>query len=305
MPKIHIIILNWNGWQDTIPCLHSLQNVTTPHQILLIDNGSTDDSIQQIQAAFPHTPILSTNTNLGFAGGNNLGISHALTNGADYILLLNNDTIVDPDFLTPLLAAMENNPTIAAANPKIYFLNQPSRIWAAGGQINLWLAQAGNRGRGETDQGQFNTPGSIDFATGCCLFMRRQAIERIGPLNDAYFAYYEDADWAIRARQQGYQIQYVPESKIWHAVGSASKHTTNQQGTQSPFVHYLSARNHLWFIRAYTSGWQRPIALIAYFIQRILFYTFIFIILRRWQKLTALWRGFKDGLRPMPIVSPP
>ncbi len=304
MPAIYVIILNWNGWQDTLRCLHSLQNVTTPYQLILVDNGSTDDSISELRAAFPHLPIIGTGTNLGFAGGNNVGITHALAKGAEYILLLNNDTVVAPTFLQPLLDVMESNKKIAATNPKIYFLDETNRIWAAGGQMQLWRGKVGNRGRGQTDQGQFDLPEAISFGTGCCLLMRSQAIEQIGLLNDAYFAYYEDADWAMRAQRQGYQILYVPDSKIWHAVGSASKTQTKVgKNVQSPFVHYLAARNQLWFIKANTNGWQRLTALTAYLIQRILFYSMAFIALGRLNKLKALWAGFKDGITSTPSTT--
>ncbi|MCA9962369.1 MAG: glycosyltransferase family 2 protein, partial [Anaerolineales bacterium] len=263
---------------------------------VVVDNGSTDDSVSQLRAVFPDLDIIETKQNLGFAGGNNVGIEYALTQGADYVLLLNNDTVVDADFLRPLLQVLTQDTTTAAVNPKIYFLHDEKRLWAAGGRARLWQAYSGNRGRGQMDVGQFDQVDTVDFGTGCCLLLRRAALEQVGLLNAAYFAYYEDLDWSYRARQLGYKIKYAPESKIWHAVGAASK---NEVGRQSAYVHYLAARNQLWILRAYAGSW-RVLAYVAYVVRRLLFYSAGFIFLRRWAKLVALWRGFKDGVTTSP-----
>jgi GT2 family glycosyltransferase len=295
-PLIYVIILNWNGGLDTVRCLRSLALSTQPLHPVLVDNGSTDGSVAQLRAEFPDLDILENGENLGFAGGNNVGIRHALACGAEYVLLLNNDTVVDADFARPLLRAMENDPTLAAVNPKIYFLHDPQRLWAAGGQIRFQTASSGNRGRGQKDTGQFDQPETVDFGTGCCLLVRRAALQQVGLLDASFFAYYEDLDWACRAKAQGYTIGYVPDAKIWHAVGAASK---DEAGRQGAHVHYLAARNQLWTLRTY-AGRARWLAYPAYFGRRVLFYSSVFIVLRRWEKLKALWRGFVAGLQTSP-----
>ena len=297
LPIIYVIILNWNGWEDSIRCIRSLDSVSYPIHYLLIDNGSTNDSIPKLRAEFPDLDLIEISENLGFSGGNNVGIRYALQREADYILLLNNDTIVDSNFIQPMLQELEKNESVAAVNPKIYFLHDKNRLWAAGGNVRFWTAFSGNRGRGEVDKGQYDEIEPVDFGTGCCLLIRRTALEQIGLLNESYFAYYEDLDWSLRARRNGYKIVYVPKSKIWHAVGSASMEKNKNQ--QSPFIHYLVARNHLWSLRAYADS-VRYFAFFAYFIRRLVYYTFIFILLRRWAKLDSLWRGFLDGISSYP-----
>ena len=295
-PLVYVVILNWNGWQDSVRCLHSLSTVTQPLCHLLVDNGSTDDSVDYLRETFPDLNIMETGRNLGFAGGNNVGIKYALAQGADYVLLLNNDTVVDPDFVQPLLQVLEKDTTVAAVNPKIYFLHEMNRLWATGGTTRFWLAYSGNRGRGKLDRGQFDEVETVDFGTGCCLLIRRNVLEEVGLFDTDYFAYYEDLDWSCRAQRHGYNIKFVPESKIWHAVGSASK---NEGGQQSAYVHFLVARNQLWALRTY-AGSVRGLAYIAYFVRRLLFYSGVFILLRRWAKFSALWRGFWAGMVSSP-----
>lgn len=297
LPSIYVIILNWNGWEDSVRCLRSLESVSYPIHSLLVDNGSTNDSVKKLLAEFPDLKLIENTENLGFSGGNNVGIYYAIQHEADYILLLNNDTIVDTNFIQPMLQEMEKDATIAAVNPKIYFLHDKNRLWAAGGSIQFWTAFSGNRGRGQIDKGQYDEVEPVDFGTGCCLLIRRKALEQIGLLDESYFAYYEDIDWSLRARNKGYKIVYVPESKIWHAVGAASKDI--KQNQQSPFVHYLAARNHLWSLRMY-AGSARFLAYFAYLIRRLIFYSIIFILLRRWAKLCSLWHGFLDGISSYP-----
>ena len=299
-PLVYIIVVNWNGWKDTLNCLHSLEEVSYPNfETLVVDNGSTNDSIRRIKSAFPNLQVLELDENLGFSGGNNRGIVHALDHDADYVLLLNNDVIVDPFFLDPMVEEMEKDPRIGAVNPKIYYLNNPQKLkfWAAGGATNLWLAASSNRGMDQLDQGQFEEPVELDFGTGCCLLMSRKALCEVGLFDEAYFIYYDDTDWSYRVRQKGLTINYTPQSKIWHDVGAANK-TGN--GTLNPHVHFLAARNHLWFVRSYTTVPQKMIAYPAYFLRRMVFYSGAFILLRRREKLRQLWKGFWAGLKNKP-----
>ncbi len=302
-PLVYIIILNWNGWQHTLNCVTSLERVKYPNlETIVIDNGSEDDSVERIKASFPDLQLLQMDTNLGFTGGNNQGIRHALEHNADYILLLNNDVIVDPDFLDIMVETVQNEKRLGALNPKIYYLegDHENVLWSTGGKINLWLAASGNRGRDQTDRGQYDRPADIDFGSGCCLLMSRAALSEIGLLNDAYFAYYEDVDWSFRLRKKGLAVGYVPQAKVWHAVGASSRGINIGKGSQSPFIHFLAARNHLWFVRSYATRWQKLTAYPAYFVRRMLYYSAAFVFLRRWEKLNALWKGFWAGIRHYP-----
>ena len=304
-PLVCIVLVNWNGWPDTLDCLSSLEALRYPRfEIVLIDNGSDDDSVERIQAEYPALTLLQKDHNTGFTGGHNAGIAFALNHGAEYILLLNNDTVVDPDFLTHMVAAARADGRIGGLTPKIYFLEPRDEkvLWSAGGEVALWLARSGNRGRGQRDAGQYDALRETDYAPGCCVLMSRTAVETVGLLDDAYFAYFEDTDWSLRARAGGFKIVVVPQAEIWHAVGASSNKETGKEGKQSPFVHYLGARNQLWFIRAHASWGQKLTAYPAYFLRRMVFYTAVFVLLRRWEKLRSLWRGFRDGLRRKPAL---
>jgi hypothetical protein len=300
--KVYIIVLNWNQYALTAACIRSLLCLNyRRYHVLVVDNDSSDGSVDRLKTDFgTRIELIVNERNLGFTGGNNAGIHYALAQGAEYIMLLNNDTIVAADFLDSLTAVLQSHPQVGFVAPKIYLLEDNQRIWAAGGNVRMWLGLVGNRGRGQSDTGQFEQLTEVDFVSGCCLLTRREVLEQIGLLNDAYFAYYEDVDWCFRARAQGYQILYVPQSIIWHAVGSSSKGQRSQKGTLSPFVHYLVARNHLWLLRQHASKVQCLTAIPAYFCHRLIYYSAAFICLRRWHKLKSLWQGFWDGIMTSP-----
>lgn len=227
--KVYIIILNWNGWQDTLECLDSLKNISYDNfSIVVVDNGSKDDSVYRIknhfaQFAIRNSQFIILDSNLGFAGGNNAGIKYAMENGADYILLINNDTIVDKNFLGELVEAGEADNKIGLAGPKIYYYSEPNRIWFAGGKIN-WLKNSGkHRGLDEIDAGQYDKARKVDYLTGCSLLIKREVIEKIGGLSNDYFLYYEDTDFCLRAKSAGYKCLYVPSAEIYHKVSRSTK----------------------------------------------------------------------------------
>ena len=241
MPQknVHIIVLNWNGKDDTIECLKSLQQINYDnYKIIVIDNGSEDSSVFEIKKNFPEIKIIENKKNLGFAGGNNIGMKYAVENKADYILLINNDTTVDKDFLLELVEAGELDKKIGAVGSKIYFHSEPNRIWFAGGKVN-WLKNKGTHlGLNQIDDGQYNEISEVDYLTGCCLLIKREVIEKIGVLAEDYFLYYEDTDFSARVKNAGYKIMYVPKSKIYHKISRSTK-------PGSPSYIYYHVRNGL------------------------------------------------------------
>ncbi len=260
MPRVFIIILNWNGWQDTIECLDSLKKINYPdYEIVVVDNGSTDGSADIIQKKYSQGIFfIETGKNLGFAGGNNIGIKYALERGADLILLLNNDTKVAPDFLTKLVEVAQSDFKIGIVGPKILFWNQPDRIWFGGGKIN-WLKTKGEHidYRKIDTTTPSNKPKKSDYISGCCLLIKREVVDKIGLLNDDYFLYYEDTDWCLKAKEAGYKIIYVPASCIWHKASVRTK-----EG--SPTFIYYHSRNGLALAKRHNG-----------FLKRILLYFFI------------------------------
>jgi len=239
MPKVCIVILNWNGWKDTIECLRSLQNITyVNHAIIIVDNNSTDESVQKIRAEFPGVHLIEAQENLGFAGGNNLGIEYALKKQADYILLLNNDTVVCEDLIESLLEPMENKPAVGITGAVNYYFDEPKKIWASGAVIqNWWLNKRVDVTRGQTDKGQFGNFRTVDYIPGSCMFIKREVFEKIGLLDERFFLDFEETDFCLRAKRAGYSTIAAMKAKIWHQVGKAKgKHKVD-------IVVYFHARN--------------------------------------------------------------
>jgi GT2 family glycosyltransferase len=223
---VYIIIVNWNGKTDTLACLDSLRRVDYPtYRIVVVDNASTDGSVEAIRAQHPNIVVLAQQTNLRFAGGNNAGMRYALEQNAELICLLNNDTTVDRAFLTHLVARLQSDTAIGAVAPKIYYHSEPNRIWFAGGELSMWTGTMRHIGIREIDRGQYDEPRDIAYATGCCILTRREVVEKVGMLDETYFMYTEDADWCMRMRRAGYRIVYEPKAHVWHKLSvSAGGH---------------------------------------------------------------------------------
>jgi hypothetical protein len=250
MPKVFIIILNWNSWADTLECLDSLKDNDYPnYQVVIVDNGSKEKP----QPLSPEIKVIYNKKNLGFSGGNNVGIRYAMDNGADYILLLNDDTIVSNSFLTKLVEVAESEKGIGMVGPKIYFYDEPKKIWFAGGKIN-WLYNKGEmRGYNEVDKGQydFSLFQETDYLTGCCLLVKRKVVEKIGLLPEEYFLYYEDTDWSLMAQKAGFKCIFSPAVKIWHKGSKSSI-----EG--SPSYIYYHIRNGLILAQKYAPWYILP-----------------------------------------------
>jgi GT2 family glycosyltransferase len=223
-PAIAVIVLSWNGRDLTLDCLDSLTRSETPGvRIVLVDNASTDGTVAAVRARFgDRVTVLSNPSNAGYAAGNNTGIEYALREGADYLLLLNNDTIVDAACIGELAAGLVSFPGAGIAGPKIYYYTPPDRIWFAGGVVSLWRGTARHIGIRETDHGQYDTPHAVDYVSGCALMARREVFERIGMLDTAYRAYFEDTDFCMRAARAGFGLRYVPSARVWHRISAST-----------------------------------------------------------------------------------
>jgi GT2 family glycosyltransferase len=228
------VVLNWNGGDDTLAALESLVGVDT----VCVDNGSDDGSPDAVAARFPSVELIRTGVNLGFSGGNNVGIRRALARGADWVLLLNNDAVADPGLPAALAAAAAERPDAGVLACKVFFADQPDVLMYAGGRVNLRLGYWGRQdGFGQRDDGRFDTLRDVDRATGAAMAVSRAAIERAGLLDESLFAYAEDTEWCLRIREAGFGVVFVPDAKVWH-VGSAST-----GGMRSPTSIYYDTRN--------------------------------------------------------------
>ncbi len=223
---MYIVIVNWNGKDVTLECLDSLAHVTYRNvKIVVVDNASSDGSVQAIREGHPEAVVLEQQINLRFAGGTNAGMHYALEHGAEMLCLLNNDTTVHPEFLTHLVSRMQSAPDIGVVAPKIYYESDPELIWFAGGKISMWSGTMRHIGIRERDRGQYDDARDIDYATGCCMLARREVIGRVGMLDESFFMYTEDADWCMRMRRAGYRIVYEPGARVWHKLSvSAGGH---------------------------------------------------------------------------------
>lgn len=242
-PKVTIVILNWNNLDDTSECLESLRGIEYPSfDTVVIDNGSSGDDARLLRERFGGwARVIASPENLGFAGGANLGIREAMAAGTDYVLLLNNDVIVDPRFLDELVSAAERLPGAGAVSPKIYFHEQPNLICSTGGKVNAWTGKARQVGSYEEDRGQYDAPAERDYAEGAAMLISGQALERVGLLDEEYFAYWEETDWSARAQDAGYRCYYVPSSRVWHKAARSRQPDSG--------YYYLYRRNALLFLR--------------------------------------------------------
>lgn len=296
-PKVAIVIINWNGYEYTHSCLRSLQACNYDNfKIIVVDNGSEDDSGRKIKAEFTDIIYLQNEQNLGFSGGNNTAFEYLKPLDFDYVMLLNNDTIVTPDFLRHLVKSISKSEEIGAIQPKIMYNYSREIIWNAGGKYWPFLALMPTRGLGKRDVGQFDHPSYTSWISGCCLLLPMKILNEVGPLDEKFFAYYEDVDWSFKIKNLGYKLLYEPKAVIYHEAGASDKNWgKHNEGNISPFSRYLDVRNHLFIIRRYTRG-LNLMGAYGYQFLKISAYIVYFLVRWRIQKLKSVLRGLRDGL---------
>ena len=274
--KTVVVVLNWNSHEMTKKCIQSLLAMEgDSFEILIVDNGSRDGSVEVLRAAFPRVEVIANNRNLGFAAGCNLGMKCALDQGADYVLLVNNDTVVTTAFLAELLAESKRNPKAGMVSPKIYYLDDPDRIWWAGGTFSLWQGIPRHLGRNEKDSGRYEKARVIDWATGCGVLLKCAALQETGLFDEKIFSNGEDLDLSLRMRELGWQIHYAPAAKLWHKEGFATRRNVGEH-----VRYFTTVRNNLWIMHKHA----RPIQWVTfwpYFLAR-----YVLVIL-----LMSLYRG--------------
>ncbi len=221
MPLVYIIVLNWNGWEMTSSCLSSLRALTYPNfRILVVDNGSTDGSPEKIRSEWPEIELLETGENLGFAGGNNQGILAALKAQADYILLLNNDTTVDPSLVQEFVAHMQTLPNPGILGATVYLHSKPTHLDHLGGIWNPKRSAFDLIGHLEPAR-MWTDVMPLDYVCGCAFFVSRAVFSDVGLLDPRFFLYWEESDFCFRARKQGWKSYSIPTAKVWHHVSAS------------------------------------------------------------------------------------
>lgn len=254
-PLVYLVILNWNGWQDTLACLRSLEDLDYPnYQIIIVDNASSDGSEDKLREAFPKIRIIQSGANLGYAGGNNIGIRHALAHGADYIWILNNDTIIEPDALTHLVRRMQEKPDAGMCGSRLVYLHNRKIVQAlGGGSYNKWVGTTRYVGAGNLANqpvASETVERQIDYIVGASILASRNFLEDIGLLTEDYFLYYEEIDWALRAKGK-YSLAVAPQSVVYHREGASTGGNSFELHQKSTQADYYMVRNRLKLTRRF------------------------------------------------------
>ncbi|GIW25884.1 glycosyltransferase family 2 protein [Meiothermus sp.] len=284
-PLVYILILNYRAWQDTVACLGALEQLEYPnYRVLVLDNASDNDSVARIRAAFPGVEVLELERNLGFAGGNNVGIRRALAEGAAYVWLLNPDTLPDARALAAMVEQAQQDAQIGAVGSVLYEMNRPEQVQAWGGGEVVWpwgLIRLLNHPR---------QAARLTYLSGASLLLRRAALERVGLLDEGFFMYGEDADLGLRLLKSGFKLAVAAGSRVWHRGGTSWQGSLSADEQFAAYNTRLLRKHAPWpwlAVLGYGSFWLAEYAL-----------------RRRWDKIGALWRGIGRGWR-LPIAPEP
>jgi GT2 family glycosyltransferase len=282
-PSVSCVLVNWNGWQDTIECLHSLSRQRHPNlHVIVVDNGSTNDSASRIREAHPWVTLVETGSNLGFPGGCNVGTRLGLQHGAEYIWLLNNDTVAPDDTLCKLLREAEANPRAGAIGAVLYYMHDPKQVQAwGGGRLNLWTGFVSH----------FTRPTSLEgntYLTGACILIPRRVCDEVGLLYEGFFMYCDDSDFGLRLRRAGYEIAIAKDTAVLHKEGASSP-------SRSPLIDCFATTSGMRLLKRHAPIPQISIAafLLLRFANRIL--------RAEWKNLAGVWRGVRVYFKESPL----
>jgi GT2 family glycosyltransferase len=289
----YAVVLSWNGREDTLRCLDSLTRVARRDLgIVCVDNGSTDGSQRAVRERFPLVVLIEAGANLGYSGGNNLGLRHALEHGARWVVLVNNDATVASDVIDGFEQAARERPDAGILAGKVYFAERPQTIWFAGQRVNLFLGYSGRpRGYGQLDGPRYSEVTSTGRAVGALMAVSRDAIEAVGLLDEDLFAYVEDVDWALRVKRAGLDVVFAPGARAWHRVSAST-------GGEAASTHtlYYGVRNTVTVLER-----ERPLGRVGTELRRLAilatFLTHALTRANRREALEAVRAGFGDARR--------
>ena len=287
--KLFIILLNYNGYKDTLECVKSIIEMEKKfnYKIIVVDNNSTDNS-KEVLENDNRFIFIETHENGGFAKGNNVGIKYAIQKGADYVLLLNNDTVIEKDSILKLVEKMEEDKTLGMIGSRIMYYDNKKIINYCGGHMNWFKASSIHENyklEYRTDGGNFKY---TEIITGCCILIKKEVIENVGLLPEEYFMYYEDTDYCIQVREAGYKLGVLEDSVIYHKVSLSSG------GENSPFSIKWGNRNRLIFMNKYYKYTKGIWTKIIFYITRLLLYI-KYKLINQDNKAQAIIDGVKEG----------
>jgi len=295
-PSIAVILVNWKKYNLTSNCIDSLNKSNYKNfKIILVDNEYSEKSLIELKNKYKELIVFKEKNNLGFAGGNNIGIRYALENDYDYIMLLNNDTEVTENFILPLVERIEKDHSLGAVQPLILnFLNK-SIIWNAGGKLNKFLGITSTRLNNNKLNSSIVFDDFTDWISGCGILIKSEIVKKIGLLDEKFFTYYEDVDWSLRMKSLGYDLGFVKESIIYHHGSSSSNNKKNKEGVISSKIHYFNIRNHILLLKKHKNLFNF-FGIVFFQIIKTTSYIFYFLIKFRFNKLTMVLKGLKHGL---------
>jgi hypothetical protein len=281
-PKVVVVIVNWERSADTIECIDSVLNSNVPEmQVLVVDNGSKNGSSEQISHLFPQVTLVSLPQNLGFAGGYNEGIKHALKSGASQIFLLNNDTVIEPETISKLMASPWD-----VAVPKILFYDKPDCIWSAGARWRAFPPGVVMIGFRQQDGPLYDTSHRLEYATACALMIQRQVLEIVGGFDPEFVNYMEDYDFAHRVKEAGFSMGFVSEAKVFHKVsqtlGEYTPRRWKYQGKNTVLFYRKNRRFSWWKLWTF-----------------LIWVTFRETVTGRFVMLPGFWQGVLEGLKSL------
>lgn len=288
--KLAVILVNYNGKKYNTACIDSVLASAGMEElaVIVVDNASQDDSVRLLEERYAGNERLECirlDDNYGFSRANNVGIDRARERGADYVLLLNNDTEITPDMLLRLWECAKRHPGSVIV-PKIYYSDDRKRLWSAGGSFSTIIKKAKHTGLNEMDVGQYDREREIGFATGCCLLIPMEVIGKAGTLDERFFLYYEDTEYSFRLHEMGISVYYCPQAVMYHKVGASTK------GADSALCAYYIARNWLLCSRLHL-GWRYPVFLSYYALNRTAC-CLLWLVRGKKELVKATWRGIGD-----------
>lgn len=288
---VALILLNWNTFAHTKHCINSLKKYCSANlfDIIIADNGSTDNSMVLLRNKFPDLIYIDNKENLGFAEGNNRGLVYAMEHNYLHSLVMNTDTEVDEDIVAKLNNHLDQHSEAAAVQPCIFWMHKRSMVWNGEGSFNKFLGITTSDTKTPTQ----HTYKSVEWLTGCCMMIRNSALKESGLFNKLFFLYYEDVELSFRLRSFGYELHYLPSCKMYHEAG-ASATVEKKEGNLSPIIHYYISRNHFWFLRRYGSSFFYPINILyngCYYLSLLAY----FKLRGRNEKAGLLIKGLKEG----------
>ncbi len=295
-PKVGVVVLNWNGTSDTLECLASLVRSDYPNaEWIVVDNGSQPDPKEIILERFPEVKYLGLPENIGYAGGNNAGIRYALARGHEYVFVLNNDTVVEPDAIRQAVQVARQDRRIAAVGVKVLAWDDPTRVWVAYGEVTYRQGLVRLIGYYWKDDERFAAQRDVEWVPGTAVLLSRQALEEVGLFDEEFFAYHEDVDWCTAARKKGYRVVFAPQGRILHKGHGSSGGKRYVSPRQ-----YLAGRNMVLFVRKHASPLQKC-KFVAFQIATLPLQYVRRLLTGEQAGVTYKVRGMWDALRGRPI----